>query len=121
MASSQLKFIVDECTGPHVARWLESDGYHVLSIYDEMRGIKDVEVLKIAQSDRRIIITNDKDFGEMVFRQRLAHPGIVLLRLDNERSKNKIDVLKKLLVNHLDELTGNFLVVTEKSVRVIKQ
>jgi len=120
MSSGQIKFIIDECTGPIVANWLGKEGFQVLSIYDQMRGIKNFEIISIAQNEHWVIITNDKDFGDMVFREKLRHRGIILLRLDDERSKNKIEVLRKLIQYHIDDLLENFVVVTEKTVRVIK-
>lgn len=121
MPTNQIKFIVDECTGPAVAKWLSAAGYQVLSIYDEKRGFRDIEILRLAQTENWLIITNDKDFGDLVFKERLSHHGIILLRLDNERSMNKVSVLDKLFKSHFYELPENFVVVTEKSVRVIKQ
>jgi len=120
MAEDEIRFIVDECTGPLVAKWLLSKNYQVLSIYDGFRGIKDIEILRIAQEEKWVIITNDKDFGELVYKNNFQHHGIVLLRLIDERSSNKIDVLEKLIDNHFDELKGKFIVVTENSVRIIK-
>ncbi len=72
----------------------------------------------IATATDRILITNDKDFGEMVFRERRPHKGIILLRLEDERISNKIAVLGRLFEQHADELGGNFVVVTETTVRI---
>ncbi len=63
------------------------------------------------------MITNDKDFGEKVYREHHPHKGIVLIRLDNERSTNKIEILRKLLLNHSSVLPNRFVVVTETGVR----
>jgi len=57
------------------------------------------EVLRRAHEEERILITNDEDFGGKVYRARYPHSGIVLLRLENERSQNKIAVLRRLLRN----------------------
>lgn len=119
MSKTVLRFIVDECTGPHAATWLKEKGFEVLSVYDQMPGIRDIEILKIAQKENWIILTNDKDFGEMIFKNELKHHGIILLRLADERSQNKIHVLGELLKNHLNDLPGNFVVVTENNVRII--
>src|SRR5712691_13541203 len=97
-----MKFLVDECTGPAVARWLEQRGHDVFSVYDEARGIDDNRVIEIAQAEGRILITNDRGFGEKVFRQRRPHYGVVFLRLANERSTNKIRVLSQLLDQYSD-------------------
>ena len=60
-----MRFLVDECTGPAVARWLRGLKHDVFSIYEENSGLDDNGVLQKAVTDNRILITNDKDFGEM--------------------------------------------------------
>ena len=62
-----MRFLVDECTGPAVARWLEERDHDVFSVYDEAPGIPDEEVLQRAYREQRILVTNDKDFGEKVY------------------------------------------------------
>lgn len=90
-----MKFLIDECTGPAVAKWLMKKGYNVFSVFEETPGISDDAVLDRAREENRILITNDKDFGEKIYRQQKSHQGVILLRLKNERSKNKIKVLKE--------------------------
>jgi len=80
--------------------------------------LDDNGLFRIANATDRILITNDKDFGEMVFRERRPHKGIILLRLEDERISNKIAVLGQLFEQHADELGGNFVVVTETTVRI---
>ena len=63
-----MRFLVDECTGPSVAKWLREEGYEVFSIYDQSRGISDEEIILKAYQENWIIITNDKDFRELIFR-----------------------------------------------------
>ncbi len=46
--------------------------------------------MRFLVKDNRILITNDKDFGEKIFRERYPHKGVILLRLGNERYKNKM-------------------------------
>src|SRR6266478_1992130 len=115
-----MKFLVDECTGPAVARWLEQRGHDLFSVYDEARGIDDNKVIEIAQAEERVLITNDRGFGEKVFRERRPHHGVVFLRLANERSANKIRVLDQLISQHSDALSSRFVVVTETRVRFAK-
>jgi predicted nuclease of predicted toxin-antitoxin system len=116
-----MRFLVDECTGPSVATWLQSQGYEVFSIYDLARGMDDESVIEKAISENWILITNDKDFGEKVIREHKPHHGVIFLRLDDERSKSKIGVLKQLLENHTERLPEKFVVVTEKKVRFVGQ
>lgn len=114
------RFIVDECTGPVVASWLKTKGFDVYSVAENSPGITDDEVLKKAVIEKRILITNDKDFGEMIFKNNLPHEGVIFMRLTDERSLNKIAVLEKLLEEQPLLLTGNtfFMVVTEKNIRI---
>jgi predicted nuclease of predicted toxin-antitoxin system len=79
--------------------------------------MSDEDVIQMAFRENRILITNDKDFGEKVYRERRPHKGVVLLRLDDERAVVKKEVLKWLLDSFPESLAGQFIVVTEKSVR----
>lgn len=115
-----MRFIVDECTGTAVANWLTSQGHDVFSVFEQARGIKDEEVIQIAFAEQRILITNDKDFGDKVFREQWSHYGVVLMRLDNERAANKVHVLRQLLAIYADRLANHFVVVTESRVRFAK-
>jgi predicted nuclease of predicted toxin-antitoxin system len=97
-----MRFLVDECTGPAVAEWLQAQGYEVFSVYNSARGMDDNEIAQKAFEENWILITNDKDFGDQIYREHKPHHGVILLRLDNERSKNKIDVLKQILASYAD-------------------
>jgi len=113
-----MRFLVDECAGPGLASWLTEQGHDVLSVFDAARGISDTEVLRRAVSEQRILVTTDKDFGEMIFRQGRMHTGVILLRLDDERTPNKIDVLDRLLDQHADAVAGAYVVATEETIRI---
>lgn len=112
-----MRFLVDESTGPAVARWLREQHHDVFSVFDEARGISDDEVIRRVYIENRILITNDKDFGEKVYRERFQHHGVISLRLENERTQNKIAVIHRLLDAYSDLLTDRFVVVTETRVR----
>jgi len=111
-----VRFLVDECTGPTVARWLREE-HEVFSVHDEARGAGDDEVIERAFTGRWISITNDKDFGGKIFKEHRPHCGVVFLRLQNERTANKIKVLRRLLEEFADELADRFVVVNETQAR----
>lgn len=113
-----MRFLVDECTGTSVAHWLREQGHEVFSVYEETPGITDDEVLSKAFSENYILITNDKDFGEMVHREKRSHRGVILLRLNDERAARKIAAVEDLLNNYSDQLADSFVVVTETQVRI---
>jgi len=114
-----MRFIVDECTGPNVANWISDNGYEVYSVFAQNRGMKDENIIEKANAENWIVITNDKGFGEMIFKNKKVHKGVILLRLRNERAKSKINCLENLFMNYLNDLERNFIVVTETSVRII--
>jgi predicted nuclease of predicted toxin-antitoxin system len=115
-----MRFLVDECTGPKVAAWLRGEGHDVFSVLDEARGSEDDEVIQKANDENWILITNDRDFGEKVYRERRPHRGIIFMRLDDERATNKIQILGRLLEHYADRLKDQFVVVTETQVRFAK-
>jgi len=80
----------------------------------------DEEVIHKAYTEKWIIITADKDFGEKVYREKHPHCGIVLLRLEDERSAQKIKTLEQLLENYAQQLADHFVVATETRVRFAK-
>ena len=112
-----MRFLVDESTGPAVAAWLRQQGHEVFSAYAEARGMDDDDIIHKAFTENWILITNDKDFGEKVYREQRPHKGIVLLRLEDERAVVKIETLKRLLESYADRLAEQFVVVTESRVR----
>ena len=112
-----MRFLVDESSGPKLARWLREQGHEVFSVYEQSRGISDDEVIQKACCEDWVLITNDKDFGDKVYRENHPHRGVVLLRLSDERSAAKIETLKKLLSNYSDRLAKAFVVVTETKIR----
>lgn len=112
-----MRFLVDECTGPEAARWLRGQGHEVFSVYDEARGMEDDLIIEKAFAENWILMTNDKDFGEKVHRERRPHRGVIFLRLEDERAVNKIETLRRLLEGYADRLADNFVVVTETRVR----
>ncbi len=112
-----MRFLVDECTGPAVARWLKSRGHEVFSVYEQASGVSDERIIEKVFEENWILITNDKDFGELVYRERRPHKGVVLLRLEDERAPNKIAALRNLLQSHADNLENKFVVLTEQHIR----
>ncbi len=115
-----MRFLVDECTGPVVADWLRAQYHETFSVYNQARGMEDVDILNKAFREDWVLITNDKDFGERVYREHRPHHGIILLRLEDERAAVKIETLGRLLANYADRLVDQFVVVSETKVRFAK-
>jgi predicted nuclease of predicted toxin-antitoxin system len=112
-----MRFLVDECSGPKLAAWLADEGHEVFSVYDQARGSDDGYLILKAFTEGWILITNDKDFGEKIYRQRHPHRGVVFLRLRDEAAASKIRVMKTLLAEYSNRLVDQFVVATESRVR----
>jgi len=113
-----LKFIVDESTGASVVSYLRNAGHDVLAVVEIMPSAKDHEILQRAVDEDRILITNDKDFGDLVFRSQRLHAGIVLLRLKQDIAATRVATIDNLLRQYGDRLTGSFTVASEDNVRI---
>jgi predicted nuclease of predicted toxin-antitoxin system len=113
-----MRLMVDESAGQAVLAYLRTAGHDVLAVAEIMPQAGDREILERATSDRRILITNDKDFGELVFRSQYTAPGVVLFRLRDEHPANRVRTVATLLAQYADRLAGHFTVATEDSVRI---
>ncbi len=81
----KLKFLVDVGVGRKVEQWLKENGYDVKSVIDIDPRMPDNQILKTAESDLRTVLTMDKDFGELVFKNRQNHKGVLILRLEDAK------------------------------------
>ena len=91
----------------------------VLWIPDYNCMLSDEELLNMANSQDRVLITNDKDFGELVFRQNKITAGIVLIRMKGYNSEEKVVVIEKLFKNYPGKIYNHFVVVTKNKMRFI--
>ena len=112
-----MRFLVDECSGPKLAGWLSGEGHEVFSVFDQARGADDDFVILKAFDEDWILITNDKDFGEKIYRERHPHHGVILLRLRDEGTASKINVMRNLLATYSNRLPNQFVVVSESRIR----
>ena len=113
-----MRFLVDESTGQAVVEQLRALGHDVEAVGELMPQALDDRVLDHSYQERRILVTNDRDFGEKVYREGRPHAGILLLRLRDDRAVTKIRVIVALLAAHSEQLAGRFVVATERSVRI---
>jgi predicted nuclease of predicted toxin-antitoxin system len=113
-----MRFLIDESTGISVANYLRSEGHDVLAVVESMPQADDSTILERAVEEERILISNDKDFGDLVYRRLRGHKGVVLLRLKEDSARNRVRVMQLLLERYSDRLEDNFTVVTEEAVRI---
>lgn len=79
----------------------------------------DDELLALAVREQRILITNDKDFGTLVFLQKKVACGIVLFRIEDQNTRIKITILKNMLQRYQDKFPGHFVTIARKRIRFV--
>jgi predicted nuclease of predicted toxin-antitoxin system len=114
-----IKFIADVNVEKGIVDFLLQNGYDVKWIPDYDCEITDDQLLKIAKKENRILITNDKDFGELVFLQKKHSAGLILIRVKEQKTSIKLKLFKKLLMNYSEKILNHFVVITETKFRFI--
>lgn len=108
-----MKFLLDENISKKVAQYLKQLGHSTTRIREKFPGIPDYRVLEISNDKNLILITADKDFGELIFKSGYTSQSIILLRLKDQTSENSIKALRKVLDRDGSKITGNFVVITK--------
>ncbi len=109
--------MADECCDTGLVAFLREEGHDVQYTFEKNPGTKDVEVLSNAYDGNRILLTEDKDFGELVYRLRRPSKGIILIRIDVEDRRLKNIMLSRLIRQYSDRLAGAFVVVEASRFR----
>ena len=113
-----MRIIADENIPMEVIRRLRSVGHDVRSVKETMRSAADPSILERAQIEERLVITSDKDFGELAFRFGLpAHCGVVLFRLSGPSRASDIDRMVGVLTEPR-AWEGHFSVVEDDRIRI---
>jgi len=113
------KFLADENVPLKAVKALKRKGLDIVSVIELSPGLKDKEVLNLANKEERIIVTFDKDFGELVVRQRAKVKGLILLRFIPKSPQQVAEKIWQVLESEIP-LENNLLVIREHTIRVIK-
>ena len=113
-----MNFLADEGVDFPVVQKLRSDGHAVLYVAEMDPGISDEEVLASANEKDALLLTADKDFGELVYRLRRVSAGVLLMRLAGLSPASKAQLVSSVVHDHGDKLFDTFTVVTPGMVRV---
>lgn len=113
-----MKFAVDEGVDAQIVQYLRASGNDVWYYAEEDRGATDVDILKKAAEADYVLNTRDKDFGELAYRDKMIHAGILLLRLENLPSKLRVTMTIAFLEENFERIPGNFTVLQPGAARV---
>ena len=115
-----LRFMVDVGVGKNIEVWLQSQGFDTVAIRDLNPRMSDVDALELAFSENRIVITMDKDFGELVYYRKQKHSGVILLRMEDARIDEKLSAVQKIIDQHGELLHGSFSTYQDEKLRIRK-
>ena len=113
-----MNLLADEGVDGQIVAQLRLDGHDVLYVAEMNPGIDDDVVLERANSSGSLLLTQDKDFGELVFRQRLVHYGVVLIRLAGLSTTAKAILVSAAFAQHSVEMSQAFSVISPGRIRV---
>ena len=115
------KFLADESVDFRIVKSLREDGgYEVEAIIEINPSISDEEILKLANELETVLITEDKDFGELTYRLQKPNVGIILIKMSGIKMAERKAKILGVFEKHLEEFKNSFTVITENRVRIRK-
>jgi predicted nuclease of predicted toxin-antitoxin system len=115
-----VRFLADESCDFAVVRALRSAGHDVKAVSEFQQRSVDQELMEMAYSEGRILLTEDKDFGWLAFVGRLDNPGVVLIRFPATARAALGTSMTRLVREQGPKLPGSFVVLRPGSVRISK-
>lgn len=113
-----MKFLADENVDKPIVERLRKERHEVLYVLEIEPSISDDEVIQRTNREKALLLTADKDFGELVFRQNRIIYGVILIRLSGLSPQSKAEIVAKAVTEHADELAHNFTVISHGAVRI---
>lgn len=111
-----MKFLVDTCAGRLVTEWLRTQGHDVVLVHERGPDPGDQAILKWAFDEGRILITMDKDYGTLIYRDRLQHAGVI--RLPHSTPAERKKMLATVIGRYGEALAGSVIVLHGDRIRL---
>ena len=113
-----MRLVADEGVDRGIVTQFREQGHEITCIAEMAQGAPDATVLRLASESSAVLVTSDKDFGELVFRRGQASHGVLLLRLVGLSAAGKARLVAGTVAKHGEKMTGCFSVLTPRSFRV---
>jgi predicted nuclease of predicted toxin-antitoxin system len=115
-----MNFLADENIDQQMIDRLRNDGHSVLYVFEMDPGISDDQVLELAKQSNALLMTGDTDFGELVYRLKKIHTGVLLIRLAGLSPIKKSEIISSAIASHGEEFLGKFTVISPGMIRIRK-
>lgn len=113
-----MNLLADESVDQLIVDRLRRDGHDLVYIAGLSPSVSDDDVLRQANVQSSLLVTGDKDFGELVYRQRRVHGGVVLLRLFGLSAGLKANIVAEAFRDRGAEMARGFTVISPGIVRI---
>jgi predicted nuclease of predicted toxin-antitoxin system len=113
-----MRFLADECCDFAAVRSLRADSHDVLAVSEFQHRSVDKELMELALTENRILLTEDKDFGWLVFAGRVDSPGVILIRFPASARGLLAAAVVNLVREHASKLVGAFVVLQPGAARI---
>ncbi len=115
-----MRFVADECLDGRIIQRLIADGHDLVIMRAELTGRTDADVLRMTQERDALLVTEDKDFGELVFRMRASHAGVVLVRMHGLTGAEQAEIVSRVVRSRGEQLLHAFTVINQDRLRIRK-
>ena len=115
-----MRFIADDGVDGSLVNLLRQAGHDVLYFAETDCGTEDEVILDLARNEHRMFITRDKDFGELVYRMKKLHSGIILIRAEELSSLQRSQLVASFIHDNYEMLAGSFMVIQPGTARFRK-
>lgn len=112
-----MRFLADVNIEAMLVRWLRAEGHDVVWATELPPSIPDDELLTLANDEGRVLLTYDRDFGELIFSRHGLSEGIILLRFDAALQAERLNLLQRQWRSIAGRAAGHFAVVTDRRLR----
>lgn len=113
-----MRLIADESCDFAIIRGVRAASYDVLSVAESASGVSDEEVIQLASTERRLLITEDKDFGQLVFAAAKESSGIILIRYPALSRSGLVNTMLQLFAERGEKLYNKFVVLEPGKIRM---
>ena len=121
MGARSLRFLADESCDFAVVRTLRAAGYDVLAVSEVMTRSVDRALIEQSGREGRILLTEDKDFGWLVFASHVDSPGVIFMRFPGNARQTLALAVANVVQEQGERLTGAFVVVEPGQIRISRK
>lgn len=112
------KIIADLGISRSIVEFLSAKGFEIIRIVDINPCMTDEEILALTLECNAILITSDKDFGDLVYYSKKIHSGVILLRIEDASSEDFLKIITFIFENYWNQISQNFCVYKKGKFRI---